>query len=282
MKVGVICRMNQARSPFAELVLQNLFPGNQFISAGTNTFSNSTPEPRVDLIAQNWDLGKLKNISEHVSEQREEILACDFVITAERKMISTVRKLGYQGRVFDFESTINEKSFVPTDPIGLPLEVLKQEIAKVAYCAVRNFRVAVEYKNSHSVQLYIPTREHDSVQAYLTASLANSRNPGVVLDVDFRSPGASKSIEDFEVVGLESLEELIEIRECRSVVYSQKWEKFNPESMLLSNLFKTVVRELSNRFPVYLVAAPRFTHHGVIPDSYLAGLWADSITIISS
>lgn len=282
MDVGIICRLNKARSPFGELVLKNLFPEIDLFSAGLDTFPNSSPEPRVDAIAQNWKLGKVKTTSQHVSAVNERILDCGLIVIAERAMEGAIRSLGYKGTILDFQTSIDEKSFIPVDPVDLPIKELQQELAKVAYCTVRSFRNFAHIRNLHPVHLFTPTREVDSNRAYLMAMLNQSKQPGIIIDVDFRSPGASYSIPEIEVSNLQSIDELESLSVSRREVYSQKWEHPDPESILLSARFKDVIQVLSNKFPIYLVSAPRFTSAGPIPDSYLAALWADTVAIISS
>jgi len=282
MKVAVVCRLNQARSPFGEIVLKSLFPQHQFFSAGISALPNSVSDARVAATAQRWKLGHTKEQSELVSDVMSEIIACDMVIAADNVMKSEIARLGFKGRIWGYDEFVNDKSFLPIDPIGLAQDKLEQELAKVAYCCVQGFRIANNEFNKNTIHLFIPSTDEDSAQAYLMAKMAQSQLNGLLLDIDFRSPGANKCLSEFKVVSVNSREELFQFETFGDTVLTLKWEDSNPESILLSKEFKDCLRRFSNSAPVFMVSAPRYSRTRRIPDSYLAAIWADKITVVSS
>ena len=74
MSIGVICRMNQARSIFVEGVLTKNFPELDFFSSGVEALSGSAPIDGVEELAKVWEIDLSKNRSSSIQDDQFEIL----------------------------------------------------------------------------------------------------------------------------------------------------------------------------------------------------------------
>jgi len=56
MRIVTVCRMNQARSPFAQAVLERNFPEDQISSTGVEAHSGNHMVDSIMQIAKNWQV----------------------------------------------------------------------------------------------------------------------------------------------------------------------------------------------------------------------------------
>ena len=54
MRIVVVCTMNQARSPFAQAVLERNFPNDQILSTGVRAIVDTPVMEMVASIAKEW------------------------------------------------------------------------------------------------------------------------------------------------------------------------------------------------------------------------------------
>ena len=73
MSIGVICRMNQARSIFVEGVLTKNFPELDFFSSGVEAISGSEPIDGVEELAKVWKIDLSKKRSSSIQDDQFEI-----------------------------------------------------------------------------------------------------------------------------------------------------------------------------------------------------------------
>ena len=83
MSIGVICRMNQARSIFVEGVLTKNFPELDFFSSGVQAVSGSAAIDGVEELAKVWEIELTKKRSSTIQEDISEILEAELIICAE-------------------------------------------------------------------------------------------------------------------------------------------------------------------------------------------------------
>ena len=74
MSIGVICRMNQARSIFVEGVLTKNFPELDFFSSGVEAISGSAPIDGVEELAKVWEIDLSKKRSSSIQDDQNEIV----------------------------------------------------------------------------------------------------------------------------------------------------------------------------------------------------------------
>ena len=83
MRIVTVCRMNQARSPFAQAVLERNFPEDQISSTGVAAIEGTPVLDAVVATAKNWGVTINQNSSRALSGATGDIARADLVITAE-------------------------------------------------------------------------------------------------------------------------------------------------------------------------------------------------------
>lgn len=283
MQVSVICRLNQARSPFGQAVLETYFPEIRVKSFGVDAIWGASTSKDVRNIAKTWNISLVKDFSDQLAGQIKYVIESDLVILAEKNMESKLLELGYRGKIHSFDRFILENSFIPVDPIGLSKDKLEQELAKVCYCCVQAIRGFNKLNNAFPITVVIPATEEDTEQAYSYAKLENAIDNGIIVDCDFRSPSGRRHFDVSEVFeyDLEVFERNPTLLNYSKILTPAKEYVF-PEAKLLSNEWRMFLAISSAKHPVYIVTAPRYSEHKRLPDSYLAAIWSDKIVVIGS
>ena len=126
-----VCRMNQARSPFAQAVIVKHFPEILVTSAGVSAVVGSSYLPEVVVVARRWGVDLANGFSRALGGQ-DALLDCDLVICAEESMLRAFELIGFTGAAISYEQIVSDPSFMPRDPAGLRGRHLESELAKVA------------------------------------------------------------------------------------------------------------------------------------------------------
>ena len=137
MHIVTGCRMNQARSPFAQAVLQRNFPEDFITSCGVAAINGTPFLESVEKIAARWMVPITKKTSTAVEVDRDELLAADLIITADDYQLDVIRGLGYQGVARSYEEIIGDTDFIPADPDGMTFDGISRELGKVGACTLR-------------------------------------------------------------------------------------------------------------------------------------------------
>ena len=122
MQIVTVCRMNQARSPFAQAVLQRNFPEDIVRSSGVAAVNGTPILNSVLAISKTWKVPIVKEGSTSIDSDREAILEADLVITAEKSHSESIRQLGFSGSLRSFEEIFEDLDFIPVDPEGLAFD----------------------------------------------------------------------------------------------------------------------------------------------------------------
>jgi protein-tyrosine-phosphatase len=284
MKVFSVCRLNQARSPFSQSIIQRFFPGSECESVGISAVFNHETNQEVRGIAAEWGLPPIKHLSESLESRKLDILESDLVILAEAKMEFQLRRIGYEGKSLSMNDPKIQKDFIPCDPLGLSLSKLKLELAKVAYCSIQGMRVNHGAMNQNPISVLIPFCDDDTPYAYAYAALEQKISGGVIIDADFRSPAAKKYGSDMKIekVPIDDFDLLNISHAPDGKMFSPVREYGNPESILLSVGWRNFLDRISASSPVFVISAPRHTERKMLPDSYLCAVWSDKVTLINS
>jgi protein-tyrosine-phosphatase len=284
MRIVTVCRMNQARSPFAQAVLQRNFPGDEISSTGVSAYAGTPIMESVVAIAQSWGVPITKKSSTPKEDNLEDILAADLVITADNGQSEIVRSMGYLGDLRSFEEILTDKDFIPVDPEGLSRDAMARELGKVGALTLRAVLDKKGFAHTHSISAVIPHGVTDLEMA-LTNALFESTNSGAFLiDADLRAPLAEEvdglalqrvffDIDHLATSGFPKVEAGQILTHARQIDY--------PEKFFLSPAWRNAIVELANVAPVVLVTAPRHSRARRLPDSYLASYMADEFGVVS-
>jgi len=277
--------MNQARSIFAEGVLTKNFPELEFFSSGVEAQSGSSLIDGVEELAKIWEISLTKKRSSSIQEDQSEILEAELIICAEMQFEPLIRKLGYSGKVLNFEQLVTDSFFMPLDPNGLSVDKFKRELAKTAAIAIKAVRSHLRLEFSNSITVVTPNSASDSNLALAHALMESKINNAILVDADFRAPNLSEIKEqgleeiEFDIQNLDQLSyEII----TNQQILTHQYQINHPGQVLLSPNFNTFLQKLTQDRPAVLLTAPRYTNANRLSDSYIFSAYTDNISVISA
>jgi protein-tyrosine-phosphatase len=94
MRIVTVCKMNQARSPFAQAVLERNFPDDEISSTGVTAFDGAQVLDLVVATAKNWGVPITQSASRSLSEATDDVMQADLIIAAENTHRDAIRNLG--------------------------------------------------------------------------------------------------------------------------------------------------------------------------------------------
>ena len=277
--------MNQARSPFAQAVLERNFPGDQISSTGVAAIHGTSILDSVVDTAKNWGTPITQSSSRALSKAMDDLMAADLVITAESSHSDVIRNLGYTGAMRSYEEILEDQDFIPIDPGGLLPDAVSRELGKVGALTLRAALDAKGYPHAHDIHVVIPHGVSDLGVALANAQMARIGEGAVLIDADLRAP-LNNEIEDlglerifFDVDQMEVVD-LPEITSQQILTHSRQIDF--PERYFLSPAWREWIQRLADKTPVVLVTAPRHSRMRRLADSYLASYMSDEFTVISA
>ena len=285
MSIGVICRMNQARSIFVEGVLTKNFPELDFFSSGVEALSGSAPIDGVEELAKIWEIDLSKKRSSSIQDDQNEILEAELIICAEMEFEQLIRRLGYSGKVINFEQLVTDSFFMPLDPNGLKVDKFKRELAKSAALSIKAVRSHLGLYFANSITVVTPNSANDSNLALAHAIMEATIKNAILVDADFRAPNLAEikeqglEVVEFDIHNLDQL--ALEVITNQQILTHQ-YQINHPGQVLLSPLFNTFLQKLTQARPVVLLTAPRYTNANRLSDSYIFSAYTDDISIISA
>ena len=285
MSIGVICRMNQARSIFVEGVLTKNFPELDFFSSGVEALSGSAPIDGVGELAKVWEIDLSKKRSSSIQDDQNEILEAELIICAEMEFEQLIRRLGYSGKVINFEQLVTDSFFMPLDPNGLEVDKFKRELAKSAALSIKAVRSHLGLYFANSITVVTPNSANDSSLALAHAIMEARIKNAILVDADFRAPNLVEikeqglEVVEFDIHNLDQL--ALEVITNQQILTHQ-YQINHPGQVLLSPLFNTFLQKLTQARPVVLLTAPRYTNANRLSDSYIFSAYTDDISIISA
>jgi protein-tyrosine-phosphatase len=285
MRIVTVCRMNQARSPFAQAVLERNFPGDQISSTGVTAIQGTSILDSVVDTAKNWGTPITQSSSRALSKAMDDLMAADLVITAESSHSDVIRNLGYTGAMRSYEEILEDQDFIPIDPGGLLPDAVSRELGKVGALTLRAALDAKGYPHAHDIHVVIPHGVSDLGVALANAQMARIGEGAVLIDADLRAP-LNNEIEDlglerifFDVDQMEVVD-LPEITSQQILTHSRQIDF--PERYFLSPAWREWIQRLADKSPVVIVTAPRHSRMRRLADSYLASYMSDEFTVISA
>ena len=285
MRIVTVCRMNQARSPFAQAVLERNFPGDQISSTGVSAIEGTAILPSVIETARNWGVPITQTKSRTLRNASNDLLIADLVIAAEQSHADSVRNLGYKGALRNYEEILEDRDFIPVDPGGLLPDAVSRELGKVGALTLRAALDAKGYPHAHDIHVVIPHGVSDLGVALAHAQMSRMSEGAILIDADLRAPLINE-IEDlglerifFDVDQLEVVD-LPEITSGQILTHSRQLDF--PEKYFLSPAWREWIQRLADKSPVVIVTAPRHSRMRRLADSYLASYMSDEFTVISA
>lgn len=285
MRIVTVCRMNQARSPFAQAVLERNFPEDHISSTGVTAVEGTPILPTVIDTAKNWGVPITQSHSRTLRNASNDILIADLIITAENEHSDVIRNFGYRGSLRSFEEIMEDKDFFPQDPGGLLPDAVSRELGKVGALTLRAAIEAKGFAHTHPIHVVIPHGVTDLGVALASAQMARITEGAILIDTDLRAPLIAESEELglerilFDVDQLDSLE-LSSLTSQQIVSHARQLDF--PERYFLSPDWREWIQRLAQNSPIVMITAPRHSRLRRLADSYLASYMADEFTVISA
>ncbi|MEI7698036.1 MAG: hypothetical protein WCJ16_07850 [Actinomycetes bacterium] len=285
MRIMVVCTMNQARSPFAQAVLERNFPHDHISSSGVKAIQGTSIMTNVNHVAHDWAAPISKKHSTDINSDRDNILNADLVICAEQPQCDSIRSLGYTGDLISFEEILSDKDFIPSDPDGYSPDQLRRELGKVAALTLRAVLNRKQVSHQFPVLAVIPHGISDLGVALAHAQFERKLRGAILIDVDLRAPVIDEAFDQdlgritYDVDNLFTSPRLLA---DESQILSHNRQIDMPEKYFIDPLWREFISLYSNQMPVVLLTAPRHSRMRRLPDSYLASFHADEFSVISS
>jgi len=285
MRIVTVCLMNQARSPFAQAVLERNFPEDHISSTGVSAIEGTSILPTVIDTAKNWGVPITQIASRSLRSASDDLMAADLIITAENSHSDVIRNLGYAGAMRSFEEIVEDEDFTPVDPGGLLPDAVMRELGKVGALTLRAALDVKGYPHTHNIHAVIPHGVSDLGMALASAQMARITEGAILIDADVRAPIA----EEIEELGLQriffdldQLEMVEKLELTQNQILSHVRQIDFPEKYFLSPSWREWIRTLAEHAPVVIITAPRHSRARRLADSYLASYMADEFTVISA
>ena len=277
--------MNQARSPFAQAVLERNFPEDHISSTGVSAIEGTSILPTVIDTAKNWGVPITQIASRSLRSASDDLMAADLIITAENSHSDVIRNLGYSGEIRSFEEIVEDEDFTPVDPGGLLPDAVMRELGKVGALTLRAALDVKGYPHTHNIHAVIPHGVSDLGMALASAQMARITEGAILIDADVRAPIA----EEIEELGLQriffdldQLEMVEKLELTQNQILSHVRQIDFPEKYFLSPSWREWIRTLAEHAPVVIITAPRHSRARRLADSYLSSYMADEFTVISA
>ena len=277
--------MNQARSPFAQAVLERNFPEDVVSSTGVEAIEGAPVLPEVAVAAANWDVPLTQTHARSLRKASQEILTADLVIVAENGFINPIRNLGYRGAIQSFDEIFEDHDFTPADPGGMVPDAILRELGKVGALALRAVLDVKGYPHAHNIHVVIPHGVSDLGMALAHAQMARLSENAILIDADLRAP-LGDEIEELNLeriyYDVEKLSGLPTHEIATGQILTHIRQVNFPEKYFLSPEWRTWIQQLADKAPVVLITAPRHSRVRRLADSYLSSFIADEFTVISA
>jgi len=285
MHIVTVCRMNQARSPFAQAVLQRNFPEDLITSCGVSAIDGTPFLESVEKLANRWCVPITKKSSTSTETDRDSLLKADLIITADDYQLDLIQSLGYQGPIRSYEAIIGDSDFIPADPDGMTFDGIARELGKVGALTLRAALDAKGFPHTHPITSFIPHGITDLAMALTRAQFERVAQGAILIDGDLRAPNidgiAELSLQpvyfdskDFDAVDPTAL--------IKDQILTHKFQLDHPEAVYLSPAWRNFIQRCANVAPVVILTAPRHSQLRKLPDSYLASYLSDEFGVISS
>jgi protein-tyrosine-phosphatase len=263
MRVGIVCRKNEARSPNLVRLLSKRYPEIDFWSAGTSVLMGESKSIALKLLA-NADFPEFTHTPQTLKSQTSSLLTTDLVIVTEDEMEEKVLSLGFRNKVVSLESVSVIQGLRVHDPINLDEKLFNFEIIKyllLSTIVIESFLGAktvlgILPKNPFSVH-----SAYDAIKGYEKAG-----HTIINTGLKYRSPFRKFGEDVFSIKAFDGdwSAQLLCKEEKRYIDFQD--ELHSPARVLLSDQWRENINCVSSTRKLVLTTSPLFNGSGM-PDS---------------
>ncbi len=266
-EIEVVCKRNEARSPFLAAFLKLHLPDLKLSSSGVSVTQHKLNDPSAQNIAAEWGFGyhvaKVKATSKEVASRL--YLPVDSLVQSElEKTLSPSQILA-----IDLEKN-SSTAFTPLDPVNCNQNEMKIELSKLLGFGVSHVRQFISSQLPLNVEAIIPQNTSSVVTIF--SDLLERRSHESLIIVD-----ASLKLSNRKLIQPKAGELLVPLDPpVPGSIYSSIFEFTAPEKLLCSLQWREWLFRLAEISKVIIVSPPLVDEEGnKIHDSHLAAIWAE-------
>jgi len=260
VKIGVICRRNQARSPNLSRILSHLYPEIDFWSAGISVINSGKFKTELNLFS---DFGI--PIDYHYSIDLKEAFLVnrdsDLIIVTNSEMEDYARAIGINCKIVSLDRVAKKFGLRVTDPINFPKALFDFEIAK--YLLMASLEI-LSFSGEKTVLGLIP-KGPDSVANLYNLLDMQMESGASVLHTGLKYRSNFKALKRGRLVI--STHEGDWAHLCNQneepFAIESEYELSDPLRILFSSAWQNNIKELKKDRKLILSSSPMFTRLGV-------------------
>ena len=279
--VGIICRLNAARSPSLEALLSNHNSNDIFFSGGVHC-DEDLPLPKITKdFAKRLSLTSIKLESTNIRSQEEFLLKADVLMGADDFICRELEKIYPEKRCLSIEKRAREFGVTLVDPVNLDGYEFFYALGKFLYFGFSTFQQLRGLASPFPITALIANQ--NNIQRELEILLESHRFDNVkplIVDCNFKFATKAEyltsvpSVQQFET----SVRSILDLNFADTSLVTfvrpahevTRWEAF-----VSSPVWRSWLINLSRSRPVILVCTPVDIIEGEKHNSFLEALNAD-------
>jgi hypothetical protein len=271
-EIEVVCKRNEARSPFLAAFLNVHLPDVKLSSSGVATNQGSVNNMVARNIATEWGFGYTVSAVEAtsgVAGTRLHLPVDTFVQTELQKILAPEQILGLE------LEKISSEVFEPLDPVNCNQSEMKYELSKLLGFGVLQLRQIMSSQFPSNIEAITPQNPLSSSQIYSKLLERQIRDNLIVVDASLKESNRRliKAPDGVLQVPLDL--------PLQGAIYSSIFEFPEAEKVLCSLQWRDWLTQLTGVGKVIIVTPPLVDEEGQgIHDSHLAAIWADKRRLI--
>ncbi len=272
LAIEVVCKRNEARSPFLAAFLNVHLPDVELSSSGVAPTEKSINNQVTRNIATEWGfeytLSKVKSTS--VERNMRLHLPVDSFVQTELQKILTPQQ------ILNLEIEKNTSAlFTPLDPVNCDQSEMKYELSKLLGFGVLQLRRIMAHRFPENIQAFMPKNPTSTIHIF--SDLLERRNKENLIIVDASLKESNRKLINVP----DGVLQMPLDHPLQGAVYSSIYEYPQSEKLLCSLQWRDWLSQLTEVGKVIIVTPPLVDLEGqMVPDAHLAAIWAENKVIV--
>lgn len=271
-EIEVVCKRNEARSPFLASFLNLQLPDVEVSSSGIQPTQKSVNNEVARSIATEWGfeytLAKVK-ITSTEAGARLHLPVDSFVQTELQKILTPEQILS-----LDIVK-ISSEVFIPIDPVDCNQSEMKYELSKLLGFGVLQLRQVMSSQFPSNIDAITPQNPSSSSEIYIDLLERRIQENLIIVDASLKESNRRliNAPDDVLQVPLDT--------PLPGAIYSSIFEYPEPEKLLCSLRWRDWLAQLTEFGKVVIVTPPLVDEEGnMLHDAHLASIWSESTILL--
>ncbi len=271
-EIEIVCRRNEARSPFLAAFLSVHLPDVELSSSGVAPTQKSVNNMVVRNIATEWGfdytVSKVKATSGVAGARLH--LPVDSFVQSELQKILTPEQ------ILSLEIEKNSSAvFIPLDPVNCDQNEMKYELSKLLAFGVLQLRQIMTSNFPSNIEAIIPQNPSSTLSIFTDLLDRRIQENLIVVDASLKAPNRKL------IKVTDGLLQLPLDLPSKGAIYSSIFEYPEPEKLLCSVRWRDWLSHLTAVGKVIIVTPPLLDEGGnMIHDAHLAAIWAENKRLV--